>query len=104
ARPGWRRPRSRRVPGCGPRRTRPGPLQSEPPLMVGAIKRTTRAVGVGSTAVGGFSGAHLMLLLGAAVLGRDNDSARGSDDLTLAIVIPAHDEEHQIAATMRSLM
>jgi 1,2-diacylglycerol 3-beta-glucosyltransferase len=72
--------------------------------MVGAIKRTTRAVGVGSTAVGGLSGAHLMLLLGAAVLGRENGSAHGSDDLTLAIVIPAHDEEHQIAATIRSLM
>jgi hypothetical protein len=71
--------------------------------MFAAIKSTTRAVGIGSTAVGGLGGAHLMLLLGAAVLDRDNGTACGSDELTLAVVIPARDEEHQIAATIRSL-
>jgi 1,2-diacylglycerol 3-beta-glucosyltransferase len=71
--------------------------------MVAAIKRITRAVAVGSTAVGGLSGAHLMLLLGAAVLGRGSCAAQASDELTFAIVIPAHDEEHQIAATIRTL-
>jgi hypothetical protein len=71
--------------------------------MMTAIKRTTRAVAVGSTAVGGLSGAHLMLLLGAAVLGRDDGAPQASDELTIAVVIPAHDEEHQIAATIRAL-
>jgi hypothetical protein len=71
--------------------------------MVATLKRTTKALGVGTTAVGGLSGAHLMLLLGAAALGRDDAAPQGADELTLAIVIPAHDEEHQIAATIRSL-
>jgi len=71
--------------------------------MVAAIKRTTRAVALGSTAVGGLSGAHLLLLLGAAALGRDNRAPQPSDELTLAVVVPAHDEEHQIAATIGAL-
>jgi hypothetical protein len=71
--------------------------------MVAAIKRTTRAVALGSTAVGGLSGAHLLLLLGAAALGRDDGAPQASDELTLAVVVPAHDEEHQIAATIRAL-
>ena len=102
-RPGGRRPPSGRLPRRSSRRTLRGPHEREQPLMVAVIKRATRAVALGSTAVGGLSGAHMMLLLGAALLGREKGVPHASDELTLAVVVPAHDEEHQIAATIRGL-
>jgi hypothetical protein len=63
-----------------------------------------RAAGSLCTAVGTLSTGHLLILLAAAVLDRRERFAGGSHDLALAVVIPAHDEEDQVAAAVQSVM
>ena len=52
---------------------------------------------------GAASSAHLLVLLAAAVGGRRRSPPPASAGLALAVVVPAHNEETQIAATLRSI-
>ncbi len=70
--------------------------------MIGLLRRSARSFGAIATLVGISGTAHLLLLLGAAVRGRRAVPSAG-DELRLAVVIPAHDEEEQIAAAVRSV-
>ncbi|HUB04371.1 MAG TPA: glycosyltransferase family 2 protein [Solirubrobacteraceae bacterium] len=67
------------------------------------VRRAARAGAVCATTIGGLGSGHLLVLLGAVVCGRATGSPPPCDDLSLAVVIPAHDEETQVAATVRSI-
>ena len=68
-----------------------------------SVRRAARAGAVCATTIGGVGSAHLLVLLGAVVCGRTKESPPPCEDLSLAVVIPAHDEETQVAATVRSI-
>ena len=70
---------------------------------VSAVRRAVRAGAVCVTTVGGLGSGHLLMLLGAVVYGRTKASPPPCDDMSLAVVIPAHDEEAQVAVTVRSI-
>jgi 1,2-diacylglycerol 3-beta-glucosyltransferase len=70
---------------------------------VRSVRRAARAGAVCATAIGGIGSGHLLLLLGAVVCGRTKASPPTGDSVSLAVVIPAHDEEDQVAATVRSV-
>jgi 1,2-diacylglycerol 3-beta-glucosyltransferase len=67
------------------------------------IRGATKAVALTFTTIGGLSSAHLLLLLGAALWSRGRGSPNPCDSVALAVVIPAHDEEMQIAAAVASV-
>jgi Glycosyltransferase like family 2 len=67
------------------------------------LRQATRAAAPTFTTIGALSSAHLLLLLGAAVWSRGRRSAAVGEEITLAVVIPAHDEETQIAAAVDSV-
>jgi hypothetical protein len=72
--------------------------------LAGRSRIAARVAGSLCTVAGTLSTAHLMLLLGAAVLDRRQSLAGGPHDLVLAVVIPAHDEEDQVATAVQSVM
>jgi cellulose synthase/poly-beta-1,6-N-acetylglucosamine synthase-like glycosyltransferase len=67
------------------------------------LRQATRVAAPALTTIGALSGAHLLLLLGAAVWSRGRRSTAAGEEITLAVVIPAHDEETQIAAAVDSV-
>jgi 1,2-diacylglycerol 3-beta-glucosyltransferase len=67
------------------------------------LSQAARVTAPTFTAIGALSGAHLLLLLGAAVRSRGRRSAAAGEEITLAVVIPAHDEERQIAGAVDSV-
>jgi hypothetical protein len=66
-------------------------------------KQTARAVGWPCAAAGALSSAHLLVLLVAVVRGRKRPAPPPGEDLQLAVVVPAHNEEAQIIGTLRSI-
>jgi cellulose synthase/poly-beta-1,6-N-acetylglucosamine synthase-like glycosyltransferase len=48
--------------------------------------------------------AYLLVLLGAALLGKRRERPRSDDSLGLVVLIPAHDEARQIAGTLKSVL
>jgi len=70
---------------------------------VRTVRRAARAGAVCVTTVGGLGSGHLLMLLGAVVYGRTKAPPPPCDTVSLAVLIPAHDEEAQLAATIRSL-
>ncbi len=66
------------------------------------LGRTARTGASATTAIGATGTAHLLLLLTAAAR-RPRPAGDRDDGLRLAIVIPAHDEEGQIEAAVRSV-
>ncbi|MGH3610859.1 MAG: glycosyltransferase, partial [Pseudonocardiaceae bacterium] len=48
--------------------------------------------------------AYLLILLGAALLSKRGEHPRSDHNLRLVVVIPAHDEELEIAATLKSVL
>ena len=70
--------------------------------MSAVLRRIVRTCGALTTFVGATGTGHLLLLLGAAVRAR-RDLPPGGDPGRLAVVIPAHDEEGQIEAAVRSV-
>jgi 1,2-diacylglycerol 3-beta-glucosyltransferase len=70
---------------------------------VRSVRRAARAGAVCATTIGGLGSGHLLLLLGAVVCGRAKGSPPPCHDVSLAVVIPAHDEEAQLTATVRSI-
>ena len=71
--------------------------------MSAVLTRIARRGGALATFVGATGTAHLLLLLGAALRGRREAHPTAGDGLRLAVVIPAHDEEGQIEAAVRSV-
>jgi hypothetical protein len=67
------------------------------------IRPAAKVLALTSTTIGAVSSAHLLLLLGAAVWSRRGGSPSPCDTVALAVVIPAHDEEGQISATVASV-
>lgn len=68
-----------------------------------SIRRVGRALALPLTTVGAASSGHLLMLAGAALAGRARPAPPAHDDLHLAVVIPAHDEEAQIAGAVHSI-
>jgi 1,2-diacylglycerol 3-beta-glucosyltransferase len=66
-------------------------------------KRALQMVALPGAAAGAASSAHLVALLAAAIVGSRRSGPEAFDQLTFAVVVPAHDEETQIAATVRSI-
>lgn len=69
----------------------------------GRLKRTVRVAAACGAAGGGLASAHLLMLLAAAARHSHNPAAAARDGLGVAVVIPAHDEEAQIVAAVRSV-
>jgi len=67
------------------------------------VRRLARAAAFCCAAAGGFGTGHLLMLLAAAVGARRKPGPRPRGDVGLAVVIPAHDEEAQIAASVGSV-
>jgi cellulose synthase/poly-beta-1,6-N-acetylglucosamine synthase-like glycosyltransferase len=67
------------------------------------LRRATRLAAPAFTTIGALSSAHLLLLLGAALWSRGRRSAAPGEEIALAVVIPAHDEETQIAGAVDSI-
>lgn len=65
-----------------------------------AVAKTAALCGVTS---GGLAVAHLLTLLAAAVWRSDHRPPPPRSDVKLAILVPAHDEEAQIAKALRSI-
>lgn len=66
-------------------------------------RRAATALAVPCVAAGVVSSAHLLALLVAAIGARRRSAAGPCDSLKFAVVVPAHDEERQIAVTVRSI-
>lgn len=75
---------------------------SERPL-AGQLKALVRAAAACGSAAGGLGSAHLLALLVAAARHERTPPPPPSDALGLAVVIPARDEDAQIASTVRSV-
>jgi 1,2-diacylglycerol 3-beta-glucosyltransferase len=67
------------------------------------LRQATRVAAPAFTTIGALSSAHLVLLLSAAMRSRGRPTAAPGEAITLAVVIPAHDEETQIAAAVDSV-
>lgn len=68
-----------------------------------ALKRATESVAWPCAAAGAASRVHLLALLVAAMRGRRTPVPAAEDGLRLAVVVPAQNEEAQIARTLRSI-
>jgi 1,2-diacylglycerol 3-beta-glucosyltransferase len=68
----------------------------------GPVGRAARFAAATLTAAGTLSTAHLLVLLAGAGRGRGR-GPRAPSSLRFAVVIPAHDEEHQIGTTLDSI-
>jgi hypothetical protein len=66
--------------------------------------RVARAVALPCVVAGAGASGHLLVLLAGAIRGRRGTAPSGCTDLKLAVVVPAHNEEAQIAATLRSIV
>ena len=71
--------------------------------LIGALGRAPSTAALTFAAIGAFCGAHLLLLLAAALRSRSRCRPEPCQSATLAVVIPAHDEESQIAGTIASV-
>jgi cellulose synthase/poly-beta-1,6-N-acetylglucosamine synthase-like glycosyltransferase len=67
------------------------------------IARASTATAGGAAVLAAFETAHLLGLLGAARRARRQTAPRASFELSWAIVIPAHDEEQDVARAIRSV-
>jgi 1,2-diacylglycerol 3-beta-glucosyltransferase len=67
------------------------------------IQRVSRAAGFGCAAAGAAGAGHLLALLAAAATAGNRPAPVPRDHLGLAVVIPAHNEEAQIAAAVGSV-
>jgi 1,2-diacylglycerol 3-beta-glucosyltransferase len=65
--------------------------------------RATKTVAATCAAAGAASGAHLLALLAAVMRDGRRPTPHSCNSLRLAVVIPAHNEETQIAATLKSI-
>jgi 1,2-diacylglycerol 3-beta-glucosyltransferase len=67
------------------------------------LRAAARAGAACGVAVGAFGSAHLLTLLQAAAAKTREPAPAPDDSLGLAVIVPAHDEEQQIAHTVRSI-
>lgn len=67
------------------------------------MSAVAKSVALTCTTIGCLSSVHLLLLLAAALVGRRRASPDPCDSMALAVVIPAHDEETQVAAAVASV-